>query len=99
MKLYSIFTLFVVFAVLKTVSGDANYKALQNAFVNITSFLAKKNHLVSVVAFEKIISDSSKAVIFKTTRDIPHKVLHIKPDSWQVWQLNHSAIVSFFSVG
>lgn len=97
MKLYSIFTIFVALVDLITVSGVAKSKALQTAFVDIANFLAEWNHLVTVVAFENVISDSSKAIIFDTTSDIPHKVLHIRKDSWKVWQFDCSAIVSFFS--
>lgn len=63
MKLYSIFTTFVVLVDLNTVSVVANSKALQTAFLEIANFLAEWNHLVSVVAFENVISDSSKAII------------------------------------
>lgn len=97
MKLYSIFAIFVISVELKTISGGVGNKALQAAFAGIKNFLAERNHLVSVVAFENVISDSSKAVIIETMREIPHRVLHIRTDSTRVFQLNSSAIVSIFS--
>lgn len=97
MKLYQVYTIFVTFGIfceVKTVSQVVSSRDLQNAFVDISRFVSKRDHLVSVVMIGNVLSKPSTAAIFRSASALPHEVLF----SNESFELNNSAIATFSSL-
>lgn len=98
MKFVLIFAMFMTFGDLKTLSRGFDDKAVEKAFVDISNFLAKRNHLVSIVAVGRATSQVLMPAAFASTVSIPHRVYHVQEEKISQFMLNSSAIVSFDSV-
>lgn len=95
MRFYLVLVSFIAFCELETLSQDSRKRSLQEAFVDISKEIAKKNHLVSVVA-DSASQNKVNSVPFASTAHIPHVVARFKHD--QKFKLNSSAIVFLDSV-